>query len=94
MLASADRVSDGVRERAETRQWQFAASGRVQQDGSLVTLVPFVMNHTNAPLRVLELYFADLEGTYVTGYQDTCWASGTSVPYAPYDDVLRAATTP
>ena len=76
------------------------ASGNSQQadecnkTGSLVTLVPFVMNHTNAPLRVLELYFADLEGTYVTGYQDTCWASGTSVPYAPYDDVLRAATTP
>ena len=64
--------------------------------GSLARLVPFVMSHTSAttPLRVFEAYWADLEGTYVSGYVDTCWPNGTVTtdPYAPYDTVLKAAT--
>ena len=69
-----------------------------QKTGTLAALVPFVMQHTSAatPLRVLEAYYADLEGTYVSGFQDPCWPQGTvtSLPYAPYDTVIKAAENP
>jgi hypothetical protein len=65
------------------------------RNGSLATLLPFVTKHSspNTPLRVLEAYYHDLEGTYVPGYQDPCWPAGavTADPYGPYDSAFKAA---
>lgn len=63
--------------------------------GPLAVLVPFIMTHSSpgTPLRALEAYYADLEGTYVSGFHDPCWPSGTVTtdPYGPYDTVFKAA---
>jgi hypothetical protein len=73
---------------------------RCNRTGSLATLLPFVSLHSSptTPLRALEIYYQDLEGTYVgaAGYQDSCWPSGTVTtdPYKSYDDAFRAVIAP
>jgi len=85
--------------------WQTASESapvsgsdaRCNRTGSLAALVPFIMQHSSGatPLRALEAYYGDLEGTYVgaSGYHDSCWPTGTVTqdPYASYDTVFKNA---
>jgi hypothetical protein len=74
------------------------SDARCNKNGSLATVLPFVLAHSSpsTPLRALEIYYQDLEGTYVSGYSDTCWPPGTvsSDPYKSYDDAFRALIAP